>query len=65
MWMASGRTHRMSSMLTSDVLGNFFRNGLLSSVLLPVSGSQISGRKSVVSFDTTVGATRLYQMTAH
>ena len=56
MWVASGQTHRFSSMLTSDVLAEFFRNGTLSSVLLPVSGSQVSGRKSVVSFDTYRGS---------
>ena len=43
-------------MLTSDVLGNFFWNGTLSSVPLPVSGSQVSGRKTVVSFDTYSGS---------
>ena len=52
MWVTSGQTRRMSSMLNSDVLGNSVRNGTLSSVLLPVSGSQVSGLKSVVSFDT-------------
>ena len=56
MWVVSGQTHRMSSMLTSDVLGNFFRNGTLSSGLLPVSGSQGSGRKSVMSFDKHSGS---------
>ena len=56
MWVAPGQTDRMSSMLTSDVLGNSFRNGTLSSVLLPVSGSQVSGRKFVVSFDTYSGS---------
>ena len=56
MWVASGQTHRMSSMLTSDVLVNSFRNGTLISAFLPVSGSQLSGRKSVVSFDTYSGS---------
>ena len=56
MWVASGQTHRMSSMLTSDVFGNFFRNGTLISVLLPVSGSQVSRRKSIVSFDIYSGS---------
>ena len=55
MWLASGQTHRMSLMLTSDVLGNSLLNGRLSSVLLPVSGSQVSGQKSVVSFDIYSG----------
>ena len=63
MWLASRKTHRMFSMLSSDVLGNSFRNGLLNSILLPVFGSQVSGRKFVVTH--TVGGTRLYQITAH
>ena len=54
--VASGQTHRMPLMLTSDVSGNSFGNGTLSSILLPVSGSQVSGRKSVVSFDTYSGS---------
>ena len=43
MWVASGQTHRMSTMQISEVLGIFFRNGTLSSVLLPVSDSQVKG----------------------
>ena len=54
--VASGQKHRMPMMLTSDVSGDSFGNGTLSSVLLPVSGSQVSGRKSVVSFDTYSGS---------
>ena len=55
-WVASGQTHRMFSMLTSDVMGNTFRNGTLSSLLSPVCGSQVSSRKSVPSFDTYSGS---------
>ena len=56
MWVASGQTHRMFSMLTTDVMGNTFRNGTLSSLLSPVCGSQVSSRKSVPSFDTYNGS---------
>ena len=57
MWMALRQTHRMSSMLTSDVLGNSFQNGTVNSIFfLPVSGSQVCGRRSLVSFDTNSGS---------
>ena len=38
------------------VLGNSSRNGTFGSVLLPVSDSQVSGRKSLMSFDTYSGS---------
>ena len=46
MWVASGQTYQKSSMLTSDAFGNFFRNVTMSSGLLPVSGSQVSGQST-------------------
>ena len=39
-----------------DLLVSSFRNATLSSGLLPVPGSQVSGRKSVVSFDIYSGS---------
>ena len=42
-------THRV-------IMGNFFRNGTLSSVFLPVSASQVSGRKPRVSFNKYSGS---------
>ena len=57
MRVASGQTQRKSSMLTSDVLGNFFfEMARWVQFFLPFSGSQVSGRKSVVSFDTYNGS---------